>query len=165
MEMWTAGTCHRFGSFGIALRFFGAVRNLHRFLPREARTEHEGAVARSNAKIAGLLRQYAGALAVAGANRFKVKAYRRAADTLESLEPDVAEFVARGEDLKQLPAIGDAISRTIEDIVNTGRMPQLDRAMADMSPEIAELASRPRLDAKKVQRVYKKLNIGSLAEL
>jgi DNA polymerase/3'-5' exonuclease PolX len=39
----------------------------------------------SNATIADDLRRYAAALSVEGADRFKLKAYRRAAETIEGL--------------------------------------------------------------------------------
>ncbi|MDB5391427.1 MAG: polymerase [Planctomycetaceae bacterium] len=119
----------------------------------------------NNAVVARLLRQYAGTLVVEGADRFRVKAYRRAADTIEVLNTDVAEFMSRGEDLKSLPGIGEGISRTIEEIIQRGQMPQLERSIAQLKPELVELTLKPQLDPKKVQRIYKKLNIHSLEEL
>lgn len=122
-------------------------------------------VAATNAEIAELLRRYAATLVLEGVDRFKVKAYRKAADTLESLETDVARLVSQGEDLKQLPGIGQAISQKIEEIVRSGKLPQLERSISRLKPELVELANHPALDPKKVQRVYKKLGINSLAEL
>ena len=119
----------------------------------------------SNATVADLLRQYAAALVLEGADRFKVKAYRRAADTLETMAEDVAQLVARGDDLKELPGIGKAISQKIEEIVGSGKLTQLERSLSNLGPELVELATKPSLDPKKVLRVYKKLKIGSLAEL
>jgi DNA polymerase (family 10) len=122
-------------------------------------------VTATNAEIAELLRRYAATLVLEGADRFKVKAYRKAADTLEGLETDVARLVSQGEDLKQLPGIGQAISKKIEEIVTSGKLTQLERTIAKLKPELVELANHPALDPKKVQRVYKKLGINSLAEL
>jgi DNA polymerase (family 10) len=119
----------------------------------------------SNAQIADFLRRYAAVLVLEGADRFKVKAYRRAAETLETLKQDVTKFVSRGEDLKQLPAIGPGISATIEQIVRTGRLPQLDKALGNLEPGLLELATKPALDPTKIKRIYKKLGIGSLREL
>lgn len=39
----------------------------------------------NNATVADLLRRYAAVLAMQGADRFKLKAYRRAAETVEAL--------------------------------------------------------------------------------
>ena len=49
----------------------------------------------NNAIISDWLRQYAEAIRP-GANRFKVKAYRRTAETIELLDTQVTEFLARG---------------------------------------------------------------------
>src|SRR5688500_15099961 len=100
----------------------------------------------TNADIAGLLRQLATALTLEGESRFKVKAYRRAAETLETLDQSVAELVESGADLRGLPGIGDAIAAKIAEIVSSGHLKSLDKKLASLSPEIAELASRPRLD-------------------
>lgn len=119
----------------------------------------------TNAEVAGLLRQLATALTLEGESRFKIKAYRRAAETLETLDRSVAELVASGDDITELPGVGDAIAAKIAEIVNSGQLRTLDKKLAALSPEIAELASRPRLDPKVVKRVYKKLGISTLAEL
>jgi DNA polymerase/3'-5' exonuclease PolX len=47
-------------------------------------------MANRNAKVAELLRRYASILVLEGVDRFKVKAYRRAADSLEATPLDVA---------------------------------------------------------------------------
>jgi DNA polymerase (family 10) len=119
----------------------------------------------SNSQVADLLRRYAGALALEGADRFKIKAYRRAADSIESLTQEVANLVANGADLKQIPGVGKAISRTVEEIVNEGKMVQLDMSLSKLSPEMVELSTRPSLDPKIVTRIYKKLHIASLKDL
>lgn len=119
----------------------------------------------TNATIADLLRQYAAALTVEKADRFKIKAYRRAAETIEGLGADVVDMLRAGNDLRQLPGIGDAISQIITEIARSGKLERLERSISKLTPELAELATRPRLDAAKVTRVYKKLQIGGLAEL
>jgi DNA polymerase (family 10) len=122
-------------------------------------------MAESNAAVAELLRRYATALTLNSADRFKVRAYRRAAETIESLDDDVATLVARKRDLTSIPGVGKAISRTIEEIVRTGRFSLLDQALSKLEPEVLEIAARPALDPKKVLRVYKKLKINSLDQL
>lgn len=122
-------------------------------------------MAAANAEIAELLRQYAATLTIEGADRFKIKAYRRAADTIETVEQNVAQTVADGGDLTELPGIGKGIAATIAEIVNSGHFTRLEMSVAQLSPEQAELATRPALDPKKVARIYKKLKIASLAEL
>ena len=56
----------------------------------------------ANTNVADILRRYAAALSLEGADRFKIKAYRRAAETIEGLQEDVAELVRQGRDLTEL---------------------------------------------------------------
>jgi DNA polymerase (family X) len=119
----------------------------------------------TNAKIAGLLRRYSTALTLQGADRFKVKAYRRAAETVESLPTNLAHAVQSGENPEDLPGIGKAISSVISEIIQTGKIRRLESSLQSLQPELVELASFPGLDPKTVLRVYKKLGIGSIREL
>ncbi|MDB5338000.1 MAG: polymerase family [Planctomycetaceae bacterium] len=119
----------------------------------------------SNAQVARLLRDYSAMLVVSGADRFKAKAYRVAAETIESMQTDLATFISSGHDLQELPGVGKAISSVIREILQTGQMPQLENLSSHLDPVLVELASRPGLDSKRVATVYKKLQIGSLAEL
>jgi DNA polymerase (family 10) len=119
----------------------------------------------TNAKVAGLLRQFATALKLQRADRFKVKAYLRAADTIDATSQDLKALAADGKSLQALPGIGKAISAAIQEIIKTGKMPQLERAVAELPPELLELSERPGLDPSRIKRIYKKLGISSLAEL
>ena len=119
----------------------------------------------SNGVIATELMSLAQLLAARGENPFKVKAYRRAARTLRTLSESIEEIVKTGGDLTVYPGIGKAISGVIEEIVQTGRFRQAERMRADIPPEMLELTEYPELDAKRVQRIYKKLHISSIASL
>src|SRR5207249_4111668 len=104
-------------------------------------------------------------LAARGENPFKVKAYRRAAKTISSLGESIDELVRNGGDLTEYPGIGSAIDSVIREIVHTGTLGQIEKLRADIAPEILELTPYPQLDAKRVLRIYKKLNISSTAAL
>ena len=119
----------------------------------------------SNRVIADLLRRYASVLVLQGSDRFKVQAYRRAADTVDALHEEIATLIARGDDLTELPGIGKAINAVIEEVVRTGELAQLEKATSTLPAELIELATKPGLDPKKVLRAYKKLQVTSLAEL
>lgn len=122
-------------------------------------------MAADNARIAELLRQYAATLVIEGGDRFKINAYRRAAGTIETVDVDVAQTVVDGGDLTKLPGIGKGIAATITEIVKSGHFSRLEKSVAELTPELAELATRPALDPKKVQRIYKKLKIAGLDAL
>ena len=53
------------------------------------------------------------------ASLFKIRAYRRAAETVLGLDRPVEELVEHGghKELAELPGIGPSLSKTIEDLV------------------------------------------------
>src|SRR4030095_189232 len=104
-------------------------------------------------------------LAARGGNPFRVKAYRRAARTIRALGESIDELVRNGVDLTQFPGIGEAISGAIQEIVRTGTLRQLESIRSQAPPELVELAQHPRLDPRRVLRIYKKLGISSTAAL
>jgi len=104
-------------------------------------------------------------LTVRGENKFKIKAYRRAARTIDSLGESIDEAVRAGADLTIYPGIGEAISSSIRELVETGSLRHLQRLEAEATAQTIELAKYPRLDSRRVLRIYKKLGIASIAEL
>ena len=119
----------------------------------------------SNGAIAAELMALAQFLAASGANKFKVKAYRRAARTIRGLGESIDELVRNDVDLTQFPGIGGAISGAIQEIVRTGTLRQLATIRAQAAPELSEIAQHPGLDPRRVLRIYKKLGISSTAAL
>ncbi len=119
----------------------------------------------SNAEIADRLASLAQLLSTQKENPYKVKAYHRAATRIRNLPESLDEMVRCEEDLTQFSGIGAAIASAIREIVRTGTLVRLERLRSEATPAIAELSAHPRLDPKRVMRVYKKLNISSLDEL
>ncbi len=119
----------------------------------------------SNGEIASEILALAQILTSQRENPFKIKAYRRAAKTIRELSESVQELVESGEDLTQYRGIGTAISGVIQEIVRTGTLSRLEKARAEISPELLEISSYPRLDVRRILRIYKKLGISSIAAL
>ena len=90
-----------------------------------------------NPQIAGKLEEMAELLELQGANPFRVKAYRRAAETLKGLERDVQELLeAEGHrGLQALPGIGEGIATAISEMAATGRWGQLERLRGTLDAE------------------------------
>jgi DNA polymerase (family 10) len=119
----------------------------------------------SNTDIADRLAGLAQLLSTQKENPYKVKAYHRAATRIRNLPDSLDEMVRRDEDLTRFAGIGAAIASAIREIVTTGTLAKLERLRGEATPAVAELSAHPRLDPKRVMRVYKKLNISSLGEL
>jgi DNA polymerase (family 10) len=118
-----------------------------------------------NAAIARHLEEMADLLAVQGANRFRIRAYRTAAQTINSLPHAVASLVEEGADLTDLPGIGKDIAGKIEEIVRTGSLEQLEDLKQQTSPDLADVLNLPGLGAKRVQTLHETLGITSQEEL
>ena len=123
------------------------------------------APALSNAEIADRLAGLAQLLSTQKENPYKVKAYHRAAARIRSLSESLDELVREDADLTQFPGIGEAIASAIREIVLTGKLRKLDTLRGQAAPEVATLADYPRLDPKRVLRIYKKLKISSIEAL
>jgi putative hydrolase len=82
-----------------------------------------------NSQAAEIFRECAEILRHQSANPFRVNAYVRAANVLESLQGDVRDLLVKeGVDgLVKLPGIGKGLAAAIDEIARTGRLAQLDR--------------------------------------
>lgn len=118
-----------------------------------------------NADVARILREVGDLLAVDGANEFRVRAYRDAATTLERLSDDIAERVQDGEDLTELEGIGDDLAEKIEEIVETGRLEQLDALRDRVPPGLADVLDLPDLGAERVRTLHEELGIEGIDDL
>ncbi len=118
-----------------------------------------------NADIANLFNRLADLLEIEGANVFRVRAYRRAAQTIEDLPASAAEMIEKGEDLAELPGIGRDLAGKIEEIVRSGHCVALDEVTARTPASLAALVALPGLGPKRVQLLHDKLGIRSLQDL
>ena len=119
----------------------------------------------SNAEIADRLASLAQLLSTQKENPYKVKAYRRAATSIRTLSESIDELVREEADLTRFEGIGEAISSAIREIVLTGSLGKLEKLRSEASPALASISAYPRLDPKRVLRIYKKLDISSVDDL
>ena len=119
----------------------------------------------SNAEIADRLASLGQLLSAEKENPYKVKAYQRAAAKLRNMSESLQELVQDDADLTQYAGIGDAIASAIREIVQTGTLRKLESLRAQATPAVASMNDYPRLDPKRVQRIYKKLGISTVEEL
>ncbi|MGD8872412.1 MAG: helix-hairpin-helix domain-containing protein, partial [Gemmatimonadota bacterium] len=70
-----------------------------------------------NLDIAHTLTLLADLLEIQGANPFRIRAYRNAVNTVNGLSRPLADMVADGEDLTELPGIGKNVAAHIEELL------------------------------------------------
>lgn len=121
---------------------------------------------RINQEIAGRLEEAARLLHDQGADRFRVSAYTRAAESVRSLDRPVdAVFRDRGLDgLKELPRVGETIARAIRELLTHGRLPMLDRLRGE-TDAVALLSTVPGIGGILAERLHEELGLETLADL
>jgi DNA polymerase (family X) len=118
-----------------------------------------------NEDIARAFDEIADLLEIDEANPFRVRAYRNAARSVRELGRELSDMVAAGEDLTELPAIGDDLAAKIEQMVKSGHMEALDKLHRRLPAGLEPLMQLPGLGAKRVAALYHRLGIDGLAAL
>ncbi len=119
----------------------------------------------TNREIAEKLKTMADLLEIDDANQFRVRAYRSASDTIKGLTRKLDEMLQEGEALSELPDIGDSIADKIVTIVETGKLPQLEKLRKKIPAQLQDLLSIESLGPKKVGVLYRELDITSIKAL
>ena len=90
-----------------------------------------------NEFVAARLRESADLLAAQQDNPFRVLAYRRAAESIASLDHSVEELLREGgvEALDRIPHVGKGIAAAIAEMATTGRWAYLQRLRGSAEPE------------------------------
>jgi hypothetical protein len=119
-----------------------------------------------NQQFAERLDEVAQILEEQGANRFRVRAYRRGADTLRGLPRPVGEIFEQGglPALEALPGIGPSLARSIREVLRFGRLPMLERLRGEADP-VALLTSVPGIGRRTAERLHHDLEIETLEDL
>ncbi len=120
-----------------------------------------------NLDIARIFAEIADILEVKGANTFKIRAYRRAVATIESLTQDLKVIAERGgvKELKKIPGVGDAIAKKIVEIAETGDCKSHIELKQEVPPSLLELLAIPRVGPKTLAKLHAELGINSIADL
>jgi len=118
-----------------------------------------------NADIAEAFRRLADLLEIEGGNQFRVRAYRNAAATVEGLPHDAARMIEQGEDLSELPGIGEDLAGKIETLIETGELPLLKEVEARVPEGLAEITHVAGIGPKRAWKLYEALDIETIGAL
>lgn len=119
-----------------------------------------------NQTIAGILREAGDLLESQGANPFRAQAYRYAGEVIGALQSPLTDLIAeRGPSaLQDLPGIGKSLTKSVEKILKTGRLPLLERLRAEAEPETV-LATIGGIGPVLARRLKNELGVTTLADL
>lgn len=98
------------------------------------------------------------------ANPHRIRAYRRAAETLAQLGEPIDEIARRGG-LQDLPGIGRELAAKIQEFLATGRIQSYEALKTPLPDEAAEWVTLPGLSLAIVQHLYFSLGIRTLSDL
>jgi len=120
----------------------------------------------SRDQIADRLAEAADLLEAHGADRFRVRAYRRGAETVRGLTEDPAAILAREglAGLTALPNIGPGLARAIDEMAETGRWMQLERLRGESEPEDL-FRALPGIGPATARRLHDHLHVDTLEAL
>lgn len=118
----------------------------------------------TNAHVARMLSELADLLELAGESRYRARAYRRAAQAIDTLPVDLRRQLDAGT-LQDIPGVGERIASHIAEYVNSGRLELYDDLRARLPAGLNRLLDVPGVGPATAARLYHQGGIGSLADL
>ncbi|MHB1136665.1 MAG: DNA polymerase/3'-5' exonuclease PolX [Coriobacteriia bacterium] len=117
-----------------------------------------------NAAIAIALSEFGDLLEIAGQDRHRFLAYRKAAHAIRAWDEDVMSTAMAGR-LTEIPGIGAKIAATIESLLKTGEFPGMDEVTARIPASVVELTRVPGLGPGRAKTLFGELAIASIDDL
>ncbi len=119
-----------------------------------------------NHEIAAFFRRLADLMELREDNQFKIRAYRSAAETIEDTPTPLAEMVAAGgvARLRELPGIGEAISRKIVELLDRGTFKAYEQMTAEIPETTLDLMKIEGIGIRTLQILYQRFQLTNLED-
>ena len=118
-----------------------------------------------NQEIARVFDNMAVFLEMKGDSFFKIRAYQRAARTIENLEFSLEDAIKGELDLSEIPGFGEAISSKTVEFVTTGRMDAYEKLKAEFPEGVLDLTEIPGVGPKTAYAIARGLGVATVDEL
>jgi DNA polymerase (family 10) len=118
----------------------------------------------TNREISDIFQRIGDMLDILGENRFKVLAYRRAAENILNLRQDLRAYWQAGT-LQDIPGIGQAIADKIDELLTTGRLEFYERLQDQVPPGVVSLLEIPDVGPKTAKLLWEQLGVQSVGEV
>lgn len=118
----------------------------------------------TNPDVAAILERIGDLLEIKGESKFKVIAYRKAAESVRGLGRELVAIHREGA-LDGIPGFGDAIVAKVAELLDTGSLGYYTKLAEEVPPTLAELLQVPDMGPKKVKLVWEALGVTDLAGL
>ncbi len=117
-----------------------------------------------NSEVAKVFQDIADLLELKGENQFKIKAYQKVIRSIEYLPVEVEQLV-KEDRLKEIPGVGEAITRKITELVTTGKLGYYEELKSEFPEGISTLLDIPGIGPKTAMLLSSDLGIRSVDEL
>jgi DNA polymerase (family 10) len=118
-----------------------------------------------NLDVTRTLTELADLLEIQGASPFRIRAYRNAVNTVNSLSRPLKDMVAAGEDLTELPGVGKSVAKYIGEFLDTGSISRLDEVAAEFPRSLVQLMRLDGVGPKKAKKLFEELNVRTVDDL
>ena len=118
-----------------------------------------------NLDVARTLTELADLLEIQGASPFRIRAYRNAVNTINSLSRPLKDMVEAGEDLTELPSIGKSVAKYIGEFLDTGSISRLEEVAAEFPRSLVELMRLDGVGPKKARKLFEQLDVRTVDDL
>ena len=117
-----------------------------------------------NLEIAFIFNQIGDLLEIQGANPFRIRAYRRAATSLEGLADNI-ETLAQSGTLRNISGIGEDLAKKIEEYIQTGKIEFHEQLKLEIPLGLAKMVEIPSVGPKTAKQIYDQFRTQTIDEL
>ncbi len=117
-----------------------------------------------NFQIAQIFNQTADLLEIKEENPFKIRAYRRAAQNLESLTENL-ESLAQEDRLQEIPGIGKDLAERIKEFLSKGKISAFEELRKSIPEGVMRMLEIPGVGPKTARMLYENAGIKTIEEL
>ena len=117
-----------------------------------------------NLELSRIFEQIARILKIKGENPFKIRAYEKIALVLENLPIDI-ETINRQGGLNDIPGVGEAIAKKIEEFLTTGKLEYYEKLKETIPSGVIELLDISEVGPKTAKLLYEELSVDNIEKL
>jgi DNA polymerase (family 10) len=118
-----------------------------------------------NLTMARLLEQTADLMEIDGADGFRIRSYRNAAEAITQATADLASLCEDTAKLLEIPGIGKSMAANVKAMACTGTMPLRDDLLAKYGSSILELMKLPGMGPKTIALFWSSAQVNSIDTL
>ncbi len=114
-----------------------------------------------NQQLSFVFQEIACLLAMQGDDPFRIRAYRRAAQTFEYLREDLRNIAKRGA-LEDIPGIGKTLAREVVELLETGHLRYHEHLKSTVPQGLLPLFHLPSLSVEQVRALWRQHDVTSM---